>query len=181
MEYIMPPEDLAKALVAYVDAADIDTANNRPWTQAVRSGLQSILGCATTEVIFTDTSAGMSEFLLDIVAWSRNDGEGLVLACECEWAVDAAEVLRDFEKLLVVKSATKLMIFASSGRKASQEAILKVINDSLLSYKHHIAGERYIFIDFARVPKRLAYWIQIPVEGRLSSLPEAIEIAVVPK
>jgi hypothetical protein len=171
---------LAKALVAYVDAADIDTASNRPWTLAVKSGLHSILSCATTEVIFTDTSAGMSEFLLDVVAWSRSDGEGVVLACECEWGVDAVEVVRDFEKLLVVKSSTKLMIFASSGKKASQEAILKAIRASLLSYKHHIAGERYIFIDFARAPNRLAYWIQIPLEGRLDSLPDETKIPVVP-
>ncbi len=85
----------------------------QPWTWAVKDGLRSILERDLTEVIYTDSSRQTSEFLLDLVAWNRDQGEGIDLAMECEWIQNAYEIVRDFEKLLVIKSPIKLMVFCN--------------------------------------------------------------------
>jgi hypothetical protein len=170
MEYVIEPEDLVRKLTAAIDAAQIDWEKNKLWTKKIKSTLQSILQCEVTEVIFTDAEKQISEFMLDLVAWNRENGEGIVLAAECEWNTKPQEIVKDFEKLLVMKSSTKLMIFASSGKIPNQQLILEALKKSFFGYKHHVAGERYVFVDFARTPDRMGFWFVISKDGLVESL-----------
>ena len=73
------------------------------------------------------------------------------------------EVVYDFYKLLVVKSAIKLMIFASNiEHQYPQDSVLKAIKESFESYRHHVEGERYVFVDFAPGGERMAFCLEVP-------------------
>jgi hypothetical protein len=168
-EYLIEPEMLAEELVAFVDGAALETKSDKYWTQAVRAGLRKIVARAETEPLLTDPSNGVSEFMLDFVAWSRAGGEGIVLAAESEWIgvmrnskSYANEVAADFWKLLCVKSPLKLMIFASEAKDYPPEPILLELKEAFEAYRHHVPGERYVFIDFARDPARQAFYVKTP-------------------
>jgi hypothetical protein len=174
MEYVIEPGELVNGILSDISEANLDWAKSALWTKAIKQSLYRLLHKDLTEVIFTNSSENAHEFLLDLIAWDRDDGEGIVLGMECEWLITPTEIVSDFEKLLVIKAPLKLMMFASSGTSRSQEQILKALDESLQRYKQHVQGERYIFVDFARAPHRLAYWIQIPSthNGRLKELPQ---------
>jgi len=177
MQYEIEPYDLVLKLVSAINAANIDWNNSTLWTRKVKAALRDILQRGPTEVIFSEPERDVSEFMLDIIAWSRDDGEGIVLAVESEWDYKPAEVRKDFEKLLVIKSALKLMIFASTrGRIPWQRRIFEELRASLLLYKHHIKGERYIFVDFAPLPDRMAFWIEVNQDGRMVSIPQPRQV-----
>jgi hypothetical protein len=112
--------------------------------------------------------------LLDLVVWDRSNGEGLTLAVESEWSQNVDDVADDFWKLLVVKAPVKLMIFACNKmpRMFSQDAVWAKLSDCLLRYRDHIKGEQYVFMDYAPPPGRRAWWIEIPVSGKLEALPD---------
>ena len=173
MEYIMSPEELAKKLVVEINKADIDKSGDKVWTSNVKAVLKSIFHNGATEVIFTNREQEISEFMLDVIAWNRSEGEGLTLAVESEWsgvgrspAQYAQEVANDFFKLLVVKASTKVMIFASDVESYPQHLIVQKLEEAFNLYKHHVKGERYIFIDFAPSPNRIAFWFEVPADGR---------------
>jgi len=58
------------------------------------------------------------------------------------------EIQKDFEKLLTVKSAFKVMVFSSQKTDLTNEIVLRKIQESLVGYGHHLLGETYIFIDY---------------------------------
>jgi len=168
-EYLIEPEMLAQELVAFVDEAGIQTKSDKYWTGAVKAGLRKIVARAETEALLTDPLNGVSEFMLDFVAWSRAGAEGIVLAAESEWigvmrdsTSYAKEVAADFWKLLCVKSPIKLMIFASEGESYPPEPILAELKRAFEHYRHHIAGEQYVFIDFAPGTARQAFYVKFP-------------------
>lgn len=61
--------------------------DNKPWTDAVKIGLGNIARNlpVATSYVYTAFELGAREFLLDIVWWTKANGEGASLACECEW------------------------------------------------------------------------------------------------
>jgi hypothetical protein len=127
-----------------------------------------------TEVLCTHVGRKRHEFLLDAVVWNRKDGEGVILAVESEWTQHVTDIEEDFWKLLVVKSPIKLMIFATTPRatKHSQDAVWQRLNECLRKYKDHVAGEIYVFIDFAPAPARKAWWVEVPQDARFAGVLE---------
>jgi hypothetical protein len=173
-EYLLEPEMLAKELVAFVDGAGLETRSDKYWTQAIKAGLRKLVARAEIEPLLTDPSNGVSEFMLDFVAWSRAGGEGIVLAAESEWIgvmrnskSYANEVAADFWKLLCVKSPLKLMIFASEAKDYPPEPILSKLKEAFEAYRHHVPGERYIFIDFGPGAARQAFYVKVPETARV--------------
>jgi hypothetical protein len=137
---------------------------NKEWTDAVKKKLKKIAkGYSNkTRCFYSHAELGMTEFLLDLVWWDKDEIEGASLACECEWYFSrngkvgqyAKRVGEDFAKLLVFKAPLKLMIFATPKQSPKVEyAVIKEINRYLKRYKHHLAGETYLVLDFAPVPK----------------------------
>ena len=97
---------------------------------------------------------------------------------ESEWIQSKDEIERDFWKLLVVKSYTKLMVFAlnKQPRLHTPDAIWNMLAGCLEKYKHHLKGERYVFIDFAPGTSRSAWWIEIPDDGPSKVIPARHEV-----
>ena len=176
MKYVIEPDLLATELVARVEAAKLSWHKSQPWTNAVKSSLHAILESKAAEIRFTCADKQQCEFLLDLIAWDKDDTKGVVLGAECEWLGELSEIARDFEKLLVIKSPIKLMIFASSKRKDSQFQIEEELKRLLSRYRDHLVGERYVFVDFARFGRRKSYWLEIPCNGELKSLPPFTDI-----
>jgi len=164
---ISPEELLSKlipAVLKYVDNNKDQTGENTNWTLAVKESLKSILAeCSReTRCFYTNAEPGMKEFMLDLLWWTNDGSDGALLACECEWFFAGRsnedsyfnEVGEDFSKLLVFKAPLKLMIFATPPEiPAIEFSVIKEINRYLYAYKHHVAGETYLVLDFARVPK----------------------------
>ncbi len=156
-------KELIQGLMEHDNGKTWTEAGNKVWTDAVKSSLKRIGGqqSASTKCYYTKAEPDMQEFLLDVVWWDKKEGiEGASLACECEWQyvrftnseAYAREVGADFGKLLVFKAPLKLMIFASS-EDCPAGPILSEIERYLKSYKHHVAGEIYLVLDFVPVPK----------------------------
>lgn len=171
------PAELVQQLAAQMKAKNLQWNNSTAWTKALKESLRSLLESESsnvTDVLYSDSSDSRHEFLLDIVVWDRNDGEGVILAVESEWLQDVAAVEEDFWKLLIVKAPIKLMIFACNRnpRTFSQDAIWAKLSNCIQSYGDHIKGEFYVFMDYAPPPGRRAWWIEIPENGRLKTVPE---------
>ena len=168
------PLELLRALVAQVKEHDGGRTwhhgENTEWTSAVREGLKKIASGlqAKTICVYSGFAPGGREFLLDIVWWSEIGGQGASLACECEWywwrsfrpANYPLHVGEDFEKLLVFKAPLKLVIIATPKDYLEiQQAVIDEINKYLAGYKHHVAGEKYLVLDFALINKVNKAWI----------------------
>lgn len=189
-DYVQEPAGLLHQLVRHLD--EFEDANpdakSGAWTLAVQSALkrlgeQSERGI---EHLCTRTAEGpgTGEFLLDGVWWQRvtpNTVEHLALAVECEfagWARNrgdvAREVVKDFEKLLVVKSPLKLMIFCSwysptdKDLAPMRDGIWKSLKQCITQYSHHIEGEKYLFLDTAKLGERKAWIFTVLRSGSVS-------------
>lgn len=173
------PSSLLTQLVAGVNKrlkSQQGLGENKTWTLHVKETLKLIgeTPPLNFDCIYTDREKGIQEFLLDLVWWDRAAGEGAALAVECEWFYGkfpseeayAQRVVEDFEKLLVFKSPLKLMIFASvSGYPTMRTSVLTKIKQYLRQYKHHLAGEVYLFLDFSEWPTTCAWIARIDQPG----------------
>lgn len=125
---------------------------NRPqWTQIVKEGL---IGLADTHGCQAYASQcennGRGEWLYD-VTWlqaGRGPQDGLVadspLVAEIEWSQGEGEIMRDFQKLILARAGTRLMVFESPNPKVAKERIGKMIAQ-VRAYSRTESGDRYIF------------------------------------
>jgi hypothetical protein len=189
-DYVMEPASLLRSMSNKLDK--FETANPEAktgaWTLAVQSALEE-LGEQTEKGIAhlcarTEKKVGTGEFLLDAVWWRRETPgavEHIALAVESEfagWAKNrgdvAVEVAKDFEKLLVVKSPLKLMIFCSWYGKGDtdlspmRDKIWSTLKNYIVQYSHHIEGEKYLFLDTGVKDNRKAWIFEIPQSGSVS-------------
>ena len=174
-------------------------ANTGDWTKGVQAALKQLAHNLDVRIEHLSsagtTEHGTGEFLLDAVWWRRlipKHVEHVALAVESEFAGFAAntaavagEVLYDFEKLLVIKSPLKLMIFCTkyspgfrdlSGMRAG---IWSALKQALLEYSHHIEGEKYLFFDTAVKGERNAWIVTIPASGSLADSSLTVEDIIV--
>ena len=180
-DYLVEPEKLARGLALFVDKAGIDEKSDKVWTTTIKCGLREIVERPGIEVLFTDSCNGVSEFIIDFIAWNHVGGEGIVLAAESEWIgvmrtskSYAEEVAFDFWKLLCIKSPIKLMIFASSEKSFPHEPIIEELRKAFVLYQDHTPGELYIFMDFAPGKYRKAFYVRVPLVGSADFIQEPI-------
>jgi hypothetical protein len=189
-DYVQEPADLLRALVQQLDEFEVANPDARTgaWTVAVQSALKALGEQAGKgiEHLCTRTSEGpgTGEFLLDAVWWHRvtpGSVEHVALAVESEfagWARNrddvSTQVAQDFEKLLVVKSPLKLLIFCSWYSKRDTDlapmrnAIWSHLKQYIAHYSHHIEGEKYLFLDTAVMGERRAWTFTVPRSGSIS-------------
>ena len=125
------PETLMPRLAEKVRNANLDWQLSTEWTKVLKGSLRELLeseGTNMTEALYSFPDSNRHEFLLDLVIWDRQDGEGASLALESEWSQNIEEVATDFRKLLVIKAPLKLMIFRlfacnPKPRKVTQKAV----------------------------------------------------------
>jgi hypothetical protein len=189
-DYVYDPADLLDALALRLD--NFETANPEAetgdWTLAVQDALQAISKQASNSIEHlcarTTAGPGTGEFMLDAVWWRRttpNSIEQIALAVESEfagWARNrgdvAVEVAKDFEKLLVIKSPLKLMIFCSWYSKTDtnlepmRAAVWSKLKKYIAQYSHHIEGEKYLFFDTAVLGQRRAWIFTVPRSGSIA-------------
>jgi hypothetical protein len=177
MKTTIHPATLIPQLAEKMRNANLDWQHSAEWTKLLKDSLRQLLeseGTNTTQALYSSNALDRHEFLLDLVIWDREDGEGVSLALESEWEQNIEEVATDFRKLLVVKAPLKIMIFACNPkpRKFSQKAVWDKLCECLLLFRDHIKGETYVFMDYSQPPARLAWWIEMTEDGRLTSIPE---------
>jgi hypothetical protein len=134
------------------------------WTVAIRNVLRTLMPKSWRMLPPTDESSA-GEFLVDACWWVNSVGAALV--AEFEWDSSWKEIVKDFEKLLVIKSPLKLMIFASSKGASSSLKIEEELKGYLSQYDHHIAGETYIFIEYWPHERVRAFIWQARSAGRV--------------
>ena len=91
------------------------------------------------------------EFMnLDLMVEEKSSPRRIVATVESELATSnrKGEIARDFEKLLSVKSAFKVMIFSAAKVGFTDERAKEALESDLRGYGHHLRGETYIFIDY---------------------------------
>ena len=92
------------------------------------------------------------EFLVDMVWWkddAQERHEGIVLAVESEKDPKLGERVKDFRKLLAVKSPLKLMIaIEHQGDDETQELVTR-LNEVVDTWKQHDPREEYLLYVFA--------------------------------
>lgn len=151
------PERLLKAaelirLIRDMAATAPRSDRREEWTPWVKSNLHGLIDHNNYVISPESHESTKGEFLtLDICVEERRFPKRILLAGESE--LDDTqnrrhEIVRDFEKLLAVKSAYKLMVFSSEKNGTTNEVILNEINRGLAGYGHHLRGETYIFLDY---------------------------------
>jgi hypothetical protein len=151
---------LVRGVRASIDSGAVQRTRGEftQWTLAVKLWLAAEAEALGFRAL--SNHAGGREFLLDMVWWKREGGEGAVLACESEFGnsrypqMTPMLVGEDFDKLLSFKSPLKIMIFDSYTNGAQlQSQVLCELNGYLQGFGDHRKGEVYITIDLCKESK----------------------------
>ena len=122
------------------------------WTKWIKGNLYDLIVPSRWIVSPLTRARTKGEFLtLDLCVEEREFPKRILLAAESELDNGVnrlGEILKDFEKLLAVKSPFKLMIFSSENRETTNEIIRAGIIRDLEGYGHHLRGETYILVDY---------------------------------
>ena len=121
----------------------IKTAQSKPWTQAIYSGLSELAQSKGLLVSYENP--------LDVIWRLPPPRCDIVLGVECEWNY-CNDVLFDFEKLMHIKSPLKLMICSvtrGGGPNSNNTVMLERLRKEYLApFGQHIRGETYLLVNF---------------------------------
>lgn len=140
-------------------------APDKPWTEAVRDGLQR-MGKDRGLLVFCHGSPDQGEWLLDLI-WMNAKDWRIELAVESEWSTLPAAIEDDFGKLMSIKARRKLMLF-NTRNHIGADRIMERIKSAMLSYPYHLAGEEYMALEVT-APGAFRYYLEVPSDGRLES------------
>jgi len=179
-------DEVVKELGKCVIAEFIKKSSRTEKTTAVRKALQRV--CKRRSVAggllryFGTVKGQTKEFLVDGLCWE--EGQGVVAAIESEWGTGWRCILEDFEKLLVLKSVLKVMVFQTTGksmvaRREADAIRVKLLEYMYDKYAHHVAGEKYVFVEFYGRDERgdygfAAHEYTVPENGKLKQVPFAM-------
>jgi hypothetical protein len=128
------------------------TDRRTDWTPWVKANIHDLIDRADYVVSPEDSKSTKGEFLtLDTCIEERRYPKRILLIAESELddrRFRLQEIIKDFEKLLPLKSSFKLLVFSSQREGVKNEVILTEIKRGLDGYGHHLLGETYIFIDY---------------------------------
>lgn len=151
------------------------TAEPKEWTRAVKKVLCEKTFDGYEPYACTEWKhKKLHEFLLDAIWYEKSPGMGILLAVESEWGVDSrsgpreGQILDDFEKLMVIKSPVKLMIYESENRNQNA-LIMQKITEYLVRFSQHVEGENYCLLNFSHGTHE-AYRFVVPADGKLTSV-----------
>ena len=91
---------------------------------------------------------GNDEFLVDFCIREEENGKfkKIPLACECEWNLGFKSIQYDFEKLLVLNTDLKVMIFNSADKNKAEKDMKKLC--SIISDFDSKSCGKFIFFSF---------------------------------
>jgi hypothetical protein len=157
---VMTNTELLKVIRTRFNEVQKGTAikKQKGWTQAFFTALKEI-GNQEGFKVYTSpannkisTREGGGEWLFDL-CWSfegtgkddwKKDYKGLKLICECEWKMDADEIIYDFQKLAVGKAELKIMIVQYKSKKQFNE--FKTSCEKSVDKKLYADDAEYILI-----------------------------------
>ncbi|MBK8808291.1 MAG: hypothetical protein IPO21_17360 [Bacteroidales bacterium] len=119
----------------------------KEWTDAFKVGLKKI-GIDNKFKVYPNPDNKDGEWLVDL-CWSiegddwKEEFKGLKLACEIEWNRSVDDILFDFQKLTVIDSEIRLMIFQFNSEKEFEDIMAAIIKASKHSQQK---GNRYIIV-----------------------------------
>ena len=89
------------------------------------------------------------EWLVDLIWWEKTPKHtGVGLAVESEWNAPVDDIVAEFQKLLIIKSPLKLMVYRVRGKDTVR--VREGIRQNLLKYGQHVSGESYVFANSCR-------------------------------
>jgi hypothetical protein len=105
------------------------------------------------------------EWLVDLLWWDDSPKHtGVALAVESEWNAPVDDIVADFEKLLIIKSPLKLMVYRVRGKELHR--VREGIRQNLLNYGQHVRGESYVLCEFLPNWKCTAYMYRVKQVNR---------------
>lgn len=148
------------------------------WTIAIKAALISLASNYNGRCYHpsppkrpTTAKSRKGEWICDVV-WEYKPKNGeeagcYPLAAESELEGSRAALpIDDFEKLLVFKAAVKILIFVTPKSEEEHRKLHSMLRDYLQSYCHHIAGEKYVFVELQRLRAPEHIWLyQFAVES----------------
>jgi len=147
--------ETAKELILYLRARGPSAPHSdsrEEWTRWIKANLYELVSSDRWIISPLSKASTKGEYLtLDVCVEERLFPKRILLAVESELDNGRnrlGEVLKDFEKLLAVKSAFKLMIFSSERDGVTNKVILNGLKVDLEGYGHNLIGETYVFIDY---------------------------------
>jgi len=156
------PVTLASVIISRLRSETRDDQTN--WTKTVKDVLRERVDGKRC-LVHPDSEEGYTEWLLDVVWFTREEGT-ILLAAEIEWGRKDA-VLYDFQKLLCTKAPLKVMVYCDhSGRGA----FVNDFEEYLKEFDHHVKDEHYLFIEMAPGSSDSAYLYKVPSDGRQTSI-----------
>jgi hypothetical protein len=120
--------------------------SNSQWTREVKSGLGQIAhDCGWKWYASGVEHADGGEWLLDGVASYYDDQKHLRVpfVLECEWSAALAEVERDFQKLVAIKTELRIMVFYAPSQVAADDRI-KDLWGWVAEFDGSRPGDRYL-------------------------------------
>lgn len=113
----------------------------RDWTSGIKEFFEQLAN-DRYKVIYS--REGVTEYLVDLVWKVETPNRYLALVLESELSEVRREIIKDFEKLVDIKSKIKIGIFRSNSR--SEITIVKDMRKILTSHMIPFASEVYIII-----------------------------------
>jgi hypothetical protein len=149
------------AMPAPVRASEIDSTLNsialndpgwdRPrWTQMIKKGLVSLGEKHGYHAYASQCeNPDRPEWLYDVTWIQVGQGKQQLLVAdsplvaEIEWSSKEGDIMDDFQKLLLARADTRLMVFEAKNPKIGMERTEKLI-EQIRAYSHTQAGDYYV-------------------------------------
>jgi hypothetical protein len=124
--------------------------DGRLWTQMIKERLIELAETYGCQAYASQcNNQNRAEWLYDVV-WlqeSRGLGHGVItdspFVAEIEWSNEKA-VIDDFQKLLLARADTRLMVFEAASAKQAEQRMGRLIQQ-VRAYSRTESGDRYIF------------------------------------
>lgn len=154
-------DEISKMLDNLASPPGVGGISSRQWTKRIKEGL-SILGKQNGYRIAASHCSGADtvEWMYDLVWASVQDDpwqlREIPLAMQCEWSTHPDDIVWPFEKLLVVKSGHKLMVFQQAAENDVRH-VMEQLRSMAKAFKTTFQGERYLLAGYAFEERRFYY------------------------
>ena len=146
----------AETLEKGLNALAVEARRNRRgwsdtrWTKRVKQLLVQLAGNKYETYASGVPEATDGEWMCDVVWWHSGKDELLhriPLVAECEWPKKEQDVWDDFQKLLIIRAAVRVMIFSANSRSEASE-LVKELKKQIQYFDSSQEGDTYLFASY---------------------------------
>lgn len=133
--------------------------SNTVWTERIKKELAILAESYGYSQSSNYPPENKPEWLFDI-SWYKLDSTSrnlleFPLALESEWSWHFKDIQYDFQKLLVAKADTRVMIFQGDDKTVPE--ILEKLKDDIKAFRHTSPGDRYMFAPYVNGCDKFQY------------------------